>query len=365
MKSPADLVRACYAAYENKDRAALENLLSDDFTFTSPVDNHINRARYFERCWPNSQHLSSFDIKDHMVEGNNVCVRYEARTSQGMTFGNTEFFTVGGSKISQVEVYFGSEDPVANNEAEIRVLMEDIAAACRANDVSALVRNYAPDVTAFDLINPLRYCGKDTVKRRADEWFASFAGPIDYQLRDLSISAANDTAFCHSLNELKGAKNDGESIDMWWRETACFEKRDGRWLITHLHSSVPFDMNTGLASSISSLRVMDREGCFGLVIFPIPSPSDKPRSKTGMEGQGHDKYMTRSKTVLNHRSDPDPASLLRLSGLLDIFLFLLDQLFLSILHTAEFFLSFVETFFDKDFRKLCLVFCSLRSHSIP
>jgi uncharacterized protein (TIGR02246 family) len=248
MKSPSDLVRECYAAYETKDRAALEKLLTDDFTFTSPVDDHISRARYFERCWPNSEHLSQFDLKQLFVEGNHVCVRYEARTIDGATFGNTEFFTVDGDKISEVEVYFGSADPDAVNEAEIRALMDETVAACRAKDAAALLRNYASDVTAFDLIDPLRYNGTQSVGQRAEEWFASFDGPIEYQLSDLSISAANGTAFCHSLNEVKGTKTDGESIDMWWRATVCCEKRDGKWLITHLHSSVPFDMHTGLAS---------------------------------------------------------------------------------------------------------------------
>jgi len=76
MCAPDELVRACFAAYETKDRAALENLLSDDFTFSSPLDDHISRECYFERCWPNSQHLSSFEIKNLQVEGSHVWVRY-------------------------------------------------------------------------------------------------------------------------------------------------------------------------------------------------------------------------------------------------------------------------------------------------
>jgi ketosteroid isomerase-like protein len=48
------LVRKYFAAYAAKDRKTVENLLSEDFTFTSPYDDHINKTTYFERCWPNS-----------------------------------------------------------------------------------------------------------------------------------------------------------------------------------------------------------------------------------------------------------------------------------------------------------------------
>jgi ketosteroid isomerase-like protein len=35
---------------------------------------------------------------------------------------------------------------------------------------------------------------------------------------------------------------------MWLRSTVCYRKIDGRWLVTHQHSSVPFDGETGKAS---------------------------------------------------------------------------------------------------------------------
>lgn len=38
--------RAAYEAYVAKDRAAIERLIADDFHFTSPLDNRIDRATY-------------------------------------------------------------------------------------------------------------------------------------------------------------------------------------------------------------------------------------------------------------------------------------------------------------------------------
>ena len=71
---------------------------------------------------------------------------------------------------------------------------------------------------------------------------------MGYEIRDLEITASNDVAFCHFLNHVTGTTNDGKQIDMWWRATAGFRKLAGQWMLTHEHDSVPFDMESGLAS---------------------------------------------------------------------------------------------------------------------
>ena len=35
---------------------------------------------------------------------------------------------------------------------------------------------------------------------------------------------------------------------MWWRATVCCRKLDGKWMISHVHSSVPFDTEIDKAS---------------------------------------------------------------------------------------------------------------------
>src|SRR5882757_4054004 len=76
MQSPTEIVRACFAAYEKKDRAAIDALLAPDFTFSSPLDDNISRERYFERCWPNSEHLGRFEIEKLFVQGDEAFVQY-------------------------------------------------------------------------------------------------------------------------------------------------------------------------------------------------------------------------------------------------------------------------------------------------
>ena len=105
----SDLVRELFSAYRSGDRKVVENLLSDDFTFTSPVDDHIDKATYFERCWPNHRSIKDHDIEKLFDRDNEVFVRYLLHKEDGKRFRNTEFFTVEGDKIKSVEVYFGAD----------------------------------------------------------------------------------------------------------------------------------------------------------------------------------------------------------------------------------------------------------------
>ncbi len=108
---PADdrlqLVRDAYGAYESGDRELIERLLADDFTFFSPPDPGIDRATYFERCWPNAELTEAYELTRLVEAGAEVVVTYEALKTDGRRFRNTEVFTFDGDKIRMVEVYFG------------------------------------------------------------------------------------------------------------------------------------------------------------------------------------------------------------------------------------------------------------------
>jgi ketosteroid isomerase-like protein len=102
-----ELARASYGAYESRDRRAIEELLSDDFTFYSPPDPGIDRATYFERCWPNAELIEAFEFKRLIEAGDEVVVTYESTKVDGKRFRNTEVLTFEGEKIRRAEVYFG------------------------------------------------------------------------------------------------------------------------------------------------------------------------------------------------------------------------------------------------------------------
>jgi ketosteroid isomerase-like protein len=75
-----------------------------------------------------------------------------------------------------------------------------VAEVVRQKDSLGLSDGFAPEVLLLDLIDPLQYVGADGLKKRAKEWLSSFQGPVDFDVRDLRITAGNEVAFCHSLN---------------------------------------------------------------------------------------------------------------------------------------------------------------------
>ena len=131
------------------------------------------------------------------------------------------------------------------DEAQIRQRLDGWTKALHSKDLDGLMSHYAEDIVVFDVPPPLRYDGAVAYRKNWADWFASFRGPnIGYEIRDLSITAGDDVAFCRSLNRITGARTSGEDTDVWVRATVCFRKIGATWLVTHEHVSVPINMRT-------------------------------------------------------------------------------------------------------------------------
>lgn len=134
------------------------------------------------------------------------------------------------------------------DEAQIRALIYDRAKAVRDKNVNEAISSIAADIVSFDVVNPFQQTGSDSSRRRAEDWFSSFEGRIGYEIRDLNITAGHNVAFSHGLSHVSATRTDGAQLDMWWRTTVCFRKIDEKWMVTHEHNSVPFDVESGKAS---------------------------------------------------------------------------------------------------------------------
>jgi PhnB protein len=133
------------------------------------------------------------------------------------------------------------------DEAEIRGVIDAWARALRRKDADAVVAQHAPDFVHFSLAPPL-VTVPDTANLEA--WFATWDGPIGYELHDLRITVGTDVAFSTSLNRMTGTKTDGAKPDLWFRHTLGFRKLGGAWKMAHEHESVPFYMDGSVRAAV-------------------------------------------------------------------------------------------------------------------
>ena len=132
-------------------------------------------------------------------------------------------------------------------QEEVEQLVRRQEQAIRAKDIDQAMAQYSNDIVSFDVVNTLQKVGIDACRDRLKSWLSQFPGEFTFDVEDLSTLAGEELAICHSINHVKGMRAGGVEIDMRWRSTVCYRKSGTEWLITHEHSSVPFDPETGKA----------------------------------------------------------------------------------------------------------------------
>jgi ketosteroid isomerase-like protein len=104
----SEVVRAAFDAYRAQDREAIERLLADGFTFTSPQDDHIDRAAYLDRCFPTADRFVMQRVLELVDAGaDGVFLLYEYELTTGERYRNAEFSTVHNGQLVETQVFFG------------------------------------------------------------------------------------------------------------------------------------------------------------------------------------------------------------------------------------------------------------------
>jgi ketosteroid isomerase-like protein len=136
----------------------------------------------------------------------------------------------------------------AADEAAVRQQIDRLAGAIRAGDLERLRPIFAPDIVSFDVGPPLQRVGVEGKLQNWAEAFALFQLPLEYEIRDLTLTLGRDVAFAHGFGRLSGTlKNGTSSSGFWVRYTVCLRKIAGSWLIVHDHVSAPLDFESGSA----------------------------------------------------------------------------------------------------------------------
>jgi ketosteroid isomerase-like protein len=106
-----ETIRKWYAAWEKKDWRPVDNLLTDDFTFSSAAgDDHISKSTFKAQCWETQiDFIERFELQRVFGNGNEAFVMYVCRTKNGKTFRNVEYLRLRDDKVEAIECYFGAQ----------------------------------------------------------------------------------------------------------------------------------------------------------------------------------------------------------------------------------------------------------------
>src|SRR3984957_12899204 len=106
-----EIIRRWYAAWENKDLATFNELLADDFTFSSAAgDDHISKSTFKTRCWDTQVgFIKHFDLERVSTGADDAFVKYLYHTMNGKAFRNIEYLRIANGKLESIECYFGAE----------------------------------------------------------------------------------------------------------------------------------------------------------------------------------------------------------------------------------------------------------------
>ena len=136
---------------------------------------------------------------------------------------------------------------LSRDDEAIRGVILARSRALGAKDAVAVADCGTSDAVCYSLAPPLVDTGG---VKGLEGWFATWEGPLGYELRDVSVVAGADVAFVHGLAHLTGRKVEGVVVDLWFRLTLGLKRTAAGWKIVHEHESVPFYMDGSFRAAV-------------------------------------------------------------------------------------------------------------------
>jgi ketosteroid isomerase-like protein len=129
----------------------------------------------------------------------------------------------------------------SGDQAEILRIEHAIA---DARTVDVILQYLDPDVVFYDFMPPT-IRGRDAFKRHVEAVFATMPS-FDVRIIEMDIETDGDLAFANSLQRVIVKNQAGEiTLNAIFRNTNCYHRVAGRWLIKYEHISFPVDLDAG------------------------------------------------------------------------------------------------------------------------
>jgi len=132
------------------------------------------------------------------------------------------------------------EADVADNEQEIRALIQRWAAAVRAGDLEAVLADHAEDIVMFDVPPPEEGVrGLDAYRETWPPFFEWQRSGASFEIVSMDVTAGTDVAFVWALLRCGTAEELRQDPGNRLRLTVGLRKDGDRWIVAHEHHSFP------------------------------------------------------------------------------------------------------------------------------
>ena len=131
----------------------------------------------------------------------------------------------------------------ADDEREIRGLVERWAAAVHAGDLDGVLADHAEDIVMFDVPPPEQ--GVRGLAAYAATWpdfFAWQAHGAVFEIESLEVTAGADVAYAHALLRCATLEDLAARPANRLRLTLGLRREAARWIVAHEHHSFPIEL---------------------------------------------------------------------------------------------------------------------------
>ncbi|WP_409271781.1 YybH family protein [Neobacillus sp. SCS-31] len=133
---------------------------------------------------------------------------------------------------------------------KVQDILENYQSSVYEKDVEKFLTSYAADIQMFDCWESWEVKGVSSLRDTVTRWFTELSEEgvlLKVSFTDLVVEENPDLAFFHCA--VTFAAHNEESGDklrqITNRFTYCLKKENGVWAITHEHSSLPINGETG------------------------------------------------------------------------------------------------------------------------
>jgi ketosteroid isomerase-like protein len=128
---------------------------------------------------------------------------------------------------------------IANDEAEIRALIERWARAVREEDRAGIRADHDPGILMFDVPPPFLSRGLEAYMATWELFLSTSEKPVAFALHDVQVTCGTEVAFATAIGRCVSICSDGKREPLEFRLTMGLRKIGGRWCVLHEHHSLP------------------------------------------------------------------------------------------------------------------------------